>query len=69
MISMAAGQRTPGRVLPPWWLFLITGIAWMVVAIILLSSSVTLSASSATGTRARAWAAERRPDCTLIRSG
>jgi uncharacterized membrane protein HdeD (DUF308 family) len=34
-------QRTPGRVLPPWWLFLITGIAWMVVAIILLRFDYT----------------------------
>jgi uncharacterized membrane protein HdeD (DUF308 family) len=36
MISMAAGQRTLARVLPPWWLMLITGIAWVLVALILL---------------------------------
>ena len=33
---MTAGQRTLGRVLPPWWLMLITGIAWIVVSVILL---------------------------------
>jgi uncharacterized membrane protein HdeD (DUF308 family) len=41
MISMAAGQRTLARVLPPWWLFLITGIAWIVVAMILLRFDYT----------------------------
>ncbi len=35
MITMA-GQRTLGRVLPPWWLMLITGIAWILVSAILL---------------------------------
>jgi uncharacterized membrane protein HdeD (DUF308 family) len=32
----AAGSRTLGRVLPPWWLLLITGIGWMLVAVIVL---------------------------------
>jgi uncharacterized membrane protein HdeD (DUF308 family) len=36
MITTMAGQRTLGRVLPPWWLMLITGIAWIVVSVILL---------------------------------
>ena len=36
MSSIATAQRTLGRVLPPWWLLLITGIAWMLVAVILL---------------------------------
>jgi len=36
MSSIAAAQRTLGRALPPWWLLLITGIAWMLVAVILL---------------------------------
>jgi uncharacterized membrane protein HdeD (DUF308 family) len=37
----AATERTLGRVLPPWWLFLITGIAWTLVAIILLRFDYT----------------------------
>jgi len=36
MITTMAGQRTLGRVLPPWWLMLITGIAWIVVSVILV---------------------------------
>jgi uncharacterized membrane protein HdeD (DUF308 family) len=36
MSSIAAAQRTLGRVLPPWWLLLITGIGWMLVALIVL---------------------------------
>jgi uncharacterized membrane protein HdeD (DUF308 family) len=36
MSSIAAAQRTLGRVLPPWWLLLVTGIGWMLVALILL---------------------------------
>jgi uncharacterized membrane protein HdeD (DUF308 family) len=41
-MSMAAGlQRTLARALPPWWLFLITGIAWMLVALILLRFDYT----------------------------
>jgi uncharacterized membrane protein HdeD (DUF308 family) len=39
-ISMAT-QRTLGRVLPPWWLFLITGIAWTLVAVIVLRFDYT----------------------------
>jgi uncharacterized membrane protein HdeD (DUF308 family) len=41
MISMAARQRTLGRVLPPWWLFLITAIAWMLLALIVLRFDYT----------------------------
>jgi uncharacterized membrane protein HdeD (DUF308 family) len=40
MITMA-GQRTLARVLPPWWLMLITGIAWIVVSVILLRFDYT----------------------------
>ena len=40
MITMA-GQRTLGRVLPPWWLMLITGIAWILVSAILLRFDYT----------------------------
>jgi uncharacterized membrane protein HdeD (DUF308 family) len=36
MFSIAAAERSLGRALPPWWLFLITGIGWMLVALILL---------------------------------
>jgi uncharacterized membrane protein HdeD (DUF308 family) len=34
--SIAATQRTLARALPPWWLLLITGIGWMLVALIVL---------------------------------
>jgi uncharacterized membrane protein HdeD (DUF308 family) len=38
---MTAGQRTLGRVLPPWWLMLITGISWILVSVILLRFDYT----------------------------
>jgi uncharacterized membrane protein HdeD (DUF308 family) len=41
MISMAAGQRSLARALPPWWLMLITGISWTLVALILLRFDYT----------------------------
>ena len=41
MITTMAGQRTLGRVLPPWWLMLVTGIAWIVVSVILLRFDYT----------------------------
>jgi uncharacterized membrane protein HdeD (DUF308 family) len=41
MASIAAAQRTLGRTLPPWWLLLITGIGWMLVALILLRFDYT----------------------------
>jgi uncharacterized membrane protein HdeD (DUF308 family) len=34
-------SRTLGRALPPWWLFLVTGVAWTVVAVILLRFDYT----------------------------
>jgi uncharacterized membrane protein HdeD (DUF308 family) len=33
--------RSLGRALPPWWLFLITGIAWTIVALIVLRFDYT----------------------------
>ena len=41
MISTATAQRTLARTLPPWWLLLITGIAWTVVAVMLLRFDYT----------------------------
>src|SRR5512133_482961 len=42
MSMLAAGaQRTLGRLLPPWWLYLILGIAWTVVALIVLRFDYT----------------------------
>jgi uncharacterized membrane protein HdeD (DUF308 family) len=42
MSSLAATQRTLGRTfLPPWWVFLITSIGWMLVALILLRFDYT----------------------------
>jgi uncharacterized membrane protein HdeD (DUF308 family) len=35
------GARTLGRVLPPWWLFLITGVGWTVVGAIVLRFDYT----------------------------
>ena len=40
MIS-AASRRTLARTLPPWWLMLITGISWTLVALILLRFDYT----------------------------
>ena len=40
MITMA-GQRTLARVLPPWWLMLITGTSWILVSVILLRFDYT----------------------------
>jgi uncharacterized membrane protein HdeD (DUF308 family) len=37
----AAGSRTLGRLLPPWWVFLVTGIAWVVVSVIILRFDYT----------------------------
>ena len=36
MAAIPPPQHTLGRLLPPWWLMLITGIAWMLVAVIVL---------------------------------
>jgi uncharacterized membrane protein HdeD (DUF308 family) len=36
-----AAQRSIGRLLAPWWLFLVTGIAWTLVALILLRFDYT----------------------------
>ena len=47
MISMAAGQRSLARALPPWWLMLITGISWTLVALILLRFDYTSVSSIA----------------------
>src|ERR1700748_1246170 len=41
MSYIAAERRTLGRLLPPWWLILITGIAWMLLAVILLRFDYT----------------------------
>jgi uncharacterized membrane protein HdeD (DUF308 family) len=41
MSSIAAGERTLGRWLPPWWLMLITGIGWMLVGLIVLRFNYT----------------------------
>jgi uncharacterized membrane protein HdeD (DUF308 family) len=40
MIS-ATADRTLAKVLPPWWLFLITGIGWTLVALIVLRFDYT----------------------------
>jgi uncharacterized membrane protein HdeD (DUF308 family) len=36
-----SAERAVGRVLPPWWLFLITGIAWAILGLILLRFNYT----------------------------
>jgi len=41
MSSMSAAERTLGRALPPWWLMLITGIAWTLIAVIVLRFDYT----------------------------
>jgi uncharacterized membrane protein HdeD (DUF308 family) len=41
MFSIAAAERSLGRVLPPWWVFLITGIGWILVTLIVLRFDYT----------------------------
>ena len=41
MIPEGPGQRFLARSLPPWWLLLITGVGWAVVAVILLRFDYT----------------------------
>jgi uncharacterized membrane protein HdeD (DUF308 family) len=41
VIATAAGRGTLARVLPPWWLFLVTGIGWMLVGLIVLRFDYT----------------------------
>jgi uncharacterized membrane protein HdeD (DUF308 family) len=37
----AAAERSLGRSLPPWWLLLVTGVGWMLVALIVLRFDYT----------------------------
>src|SRR6476646_5729903 len=37
----SAAERSLGRVLPPWWLLLITGVGWTLVGLILLRFNYT----------------------------
>jgi uncharacterized membrane protein HdeD (DUF308 family) len=41
MFSLATAERSLGRALPPWWLFVITGIGWMLVTLIVLRFDYT----------------------------
>lgn len=42
MYSIASAERSLGRAaLPPWWVFLVTGIGWMLVALIVLRFDYT----------------------------
>lgn len=47
MSPFAMGRRALSRALPPWWSFLITGIAWMVVSLIVLRFDYTSVSSIA----------------------
>lgn len=40
-MSIAGAQHTLGRALGPWWLWLLTGLAWILVAVILLRFDYT----------------------------
>src|SRR2546426_8734345 len=40
-VITAASQRTLGRILPPWWLVLVVGIGWTLVALIVLRFNYT----------------------------
>jgi len=41
MSALASAERTLGRFLPPWWLFLITGVGWTLVGLIVLRFDYT----------------------------
>jgi uncharacterized membrane protein HdeD (DUF308 family) len=41
MITTGSTQKMLARALPPWWLLLITGVGWMLVALILLRFDYT----------------------------
>jgi uncharacterized membrane protein HdeD (DUF308 family) len=41
MFSIATAQRSLARALPPWWLFLIIGVGWMLLALIVLRFDYT----------------------------
>jgi uncharacterized membrane protein HdeD (DUF308 family) len=41
MFSFASAERAFGRALPPWWVFLLTGIGWMLVSLIVLRFDYT----------------------------
>ena len=36
-----SAERAVGRALPPWWLFLVTGVGWTIVGLILLRFNYT----------------------------
>ena len=37
----SSAERAVGRALPPWWLFLVTGVGWTIVGLILLRFNYT----------------------------
>jgi uncharacterized membrane protein HdeD (DUF308 family) len=37
----SSAERAVGRALPPWWLFLVTGVGWTIVGLILLRFDYT----------------------------
>ena len=41
MIAAGSAQRVLARALPPWWLVLITGVAWMLVGLVVLRFDYT----------------------------
>ena len=45
MFSIAAAQRSLARSLPPWWVFLVTGIGWFLLALIVLRFDYTTVAA------------------------
>jgi uncharacterized membrane protein HdeD (DUF308 family) len=47
-VAVRTEERAAARMVGPWWLFLVTGIAWLIVAMIVLRADIASVATIAT---------------------